>query len=384
MTIHGQVSRVAAEATPPPGEVILERVRAIARAELAPLTVKIDQEAYYPAGILRAFGAAGAYASHLPDTRTGAADLRVAIEAMSIASEQCLSTSFCMWCQNALAWYIATSDNEKLKQRLLPAVASGATLGGTGLSNPVKALTGVEPFRLKGTKVAGGYTVKGALPWVSNLETDHVFATVFEVDGEPGRQVMAAIPCDAAGLRLVESATFVAIDGTRTFSVQMRDVFVATEDVLADPAAGYIERIRSGFILLQTGMGLGLIRDCIGIMRQERRGAGHVNQYVERQPEELDAALSEVEREVRQLSTTPFEAEPDYFRRVLEARLRVGELSVETAHFAMLHQGARGYVSTGAAQRRLREAYFVAIVTPATKHLRKMLADLNATSTARG
>ena len=27
------------------------------------------------------------------------------------------------------------------------------------------------------------------------------------------------------------------------------------------------------------------------------------------------------------------------------------------------------------AQRRLREAYFVAIVTPATKQLRKMLAD---------
>ena len=195
---------------------------------------------------------------------------------------------------------------------------------------------------------------------------------------------MAVIPCNAPGLRLVESATFVAIDGTRTFSVQMRDVFVPAENVLADPAAGYIDRIRSGFILLQTGMGLGLIRDCIGIMRQERRGPGHINQYVERQPEELDAALREVEREVRLLSTAPFETDWEYFRRVLEARLPVGELSVEAAHFAMLHQGARGYVSTGAAQRRLREAYFVAIVTPATKHLRKMLADLNATSTHRG
>jgi len=36
----------------------------------------------------------------------------------------------------------------------------------------------------------------------------------------------------------------------------------------------------------------------------------------------------------------------------------------------------RGYVTTGAAQRRLREAYFVAIVTPATKQLKKMLADM--------
>ena len=42
----------------------------------------------------------------------------------------------------------------------------------------------------------------------------------------------------------------------------------------------------------------------------------------------------------------------------------------------VLQSGARGYVTTGAAQRRLREAYFVAIVTPAIKQLKKMLADM--------
>src|SRR4029079_3782116 len=99
------------------------------------------------------------------------------------------------------------------------------------------------------------------------------------------------------------------------FSVQMRDVFVPAENVLADPAAEYIYRIRSGFILLQAGMGMGLIRDCISSMRQERRGRAHVNRYVERQPEGLDTALSEVEREVQWLSTTPFETDAKYFRR---------------------------------------------------------------------
>jgi len=61
---------------------------------------------------------------------------------------------------------------------------------------------------------------------------------------------------------------------------------------------------------------------------------------------------------------------------VIETRLSAGETSVLAAHAAMLHCGARGYVATAAAQRRLREAYFVAIVTPATKQLRKMLADM--------
>jgi alkylation response protein AidB-like acyl-CoA dehydrogenase len=48
------------------------------------------------------------------------------------------------------------------------------------------------------------------------------------------------------------------------------------------------------------------------------------------------------------------------------------------AHAAMLHTGARGYHKSHSAQRRMREAYFVGIVTPATKQLRKMLADMNA------
>ena len=51
------------------------------------------------------------------------------------------------------------------------------------------------------------------------------------------------------------------------------------------------------------------------------------------------------------------------------------EGAAAAAHAAMLHCGARGYLKSHRAQRRLREAYFVAIVTPATKQLRKMLAD---------
>ena len=40
----------------------------------------------------------------------------------------------------------------------------------------------------------------------------------------------------------------------------------------------------------------------------------------------------------------------------------------------MLHAGACGYPRGSVAERRLREAFFVAIVTPALKHLRLALA----------
>ena len=38
----------------------------------------------------------------------------------------------------------------------------------------------------KGKKVDGGYIVNGSLPWVSNLGDDHMFGTMFAVEGQPG------------------------------------------------------------------------------------------------------------------------------------------------------------------------------------------------------
>jgi alkylation response protein AidB-like acyl-CoA dehydrogenase len=102
---------------------------------------------------------------------------------------------------------------------------------------------------------------------------------------------------------------------------------------------------------------------------------GHVNRYLEQQPADFGDLAAELELETMQLAGDPFNADDDYWRRVIELRLRIGEAGVAAAHAAMLHCGARGYLKSHRAQRRLREAYFVAIVTPATKQLRKMLAD---------
>jgi alkylation response protein AidB-like acyl-CoA dehydrogenase len=357
-------------------EKVLADARVIARRDLAPLVNSIDRDGVYPEAVLRAFGGAGAFASHVQDLTAGRSNLRTAIEATSIASEICLSTAFCMWCQNALACYIFTSANEELKLRLGERVARGEVLGGTGLSNPMKAFFGIERIKLKARRVAGGYTVKGVLPWVSNLGAGHWFGTIFELEDQPQHRVMAVVDCDGDGVKLVQNDHFLALEGTRTFTVQLRDAFIPDNQILADPIDIYIPRIRAGFILLQAGMAFGLVRNCIDLMRRERSTLGHVNKYIEKQPEDLEAALFTLEDTVWTLAKTPFDDCAHYFRQVAQARLDAGELAVQAAHYAMLHQGAKGYASTGAAQRRLRESYFVAIVTPATKQLRKMLAEL--------
>lgn len=355
------------------------RVRALTRAELCPLVEAIDREGFYPEAFMRRLGEVGAYRPHLPrDRQDLSPDLLATVEAMAAVSETCTATGFMTWCQATLAWYIANSDNAALRARFLEPVASGHLLGGTGLSNPMKTFFGIETLKLRGRRVPGGWRVKGTLPWVSNLAPSHLFGTIFEVEGEPAHRVMFLADCAAEGVSIRACEPFLAMDGTGTYAIQFRDAFVPADHVLADPIDGYLKTIRAGFILLQAGMAVGTIRDCIAIMTEVRPALGHVNRYLEVQPEDMEADLADLAIELQALCATPYDPSPAYFRRVVALRLAAGEATVKAAHHAMLHAGARGYVAAHRAQRRLREAYFVAIVTPATKQLRKMLADMDA------
>jgi alkylation response protein AidB-like acyl-CoA dehydrogenase len=370
------LATIASDATPAYSGDVVAAVRDIAARELAPLVHAIDAEGVYPESAMRLFGRAGAFAAHLPRNDARDVDLVTAIRAMAAAGEHCLSTSFCIWCQDALGWYIFSSENDDLKDKLGHRIAGGVALGGTALSNPMKTFFGIEQIRLKAARVAGGYRVRGLLPFVSNLGDDHYFGAVFEVE-DPKRYVMAVIPCAHEGVTLHGNTKFVALDGTRTFGVHIRDALIPDEMVLADPIDAYIKRIRAGFVLLQSGMAFGLIKGCIALMNQTKGPLGHVNKYLDVQPEQIAEQLAKLEAQVELLAATPFDPAPTYWRAVIEARLAAGEASVAAAHAAMLHCGARGYVAGGAAQRRLRESYFVAIVTPAIKQLKKMLADMS-------
>ena len=358
---------------------MLERVRAIAQGPLARDAERIDREGFYPRDILRSLGEAGALGTHLE--RDGG-DFVGAIRAMTEAGRVCGSTAFLMWCHDVCGLYMEQSGNPALGGARLAAHARGRTLGGTGMSNPMKTFARIESMLLKATAVPGGYRVSGTLPWVSHIAKDQYLGAVAAVvDGsgamvDDQHEVMFILDCDAPGVELRHCPTFSAMEGTSTWSVRLTDVLIDADHVVADPVRAFIGRIRGAFILLQTGMGLGVAQGSIDSMWQVEEQLGHVNEFLDDRPFALQAELDDLTARIESLAATPYATGNDYLIDVLDVRAHASELALRAAQSALLHHGARGYLMSAAPQRRVRESHFVAIVTPAIKHLRKEMARL--------
>jgi len=364
---------------------ILEQVRKISQTDLAAVVDACDQEGFYPEAVLRKLGRAGAFGAHLGLTQEPS-DFGLAIKCMAEVSRVCGATGFVVWCHDVCGVYMQASKNPALTGKALLDHAKGITLGGTGMSNPMKTYSGIETMMLKAKKVESGYLVSGALPWVSHIGLDHYFGTVCAVIDEqtgevnPDHQIMFILPCNRQGVTLKDCPSFSAMEGTSTYGLLLKDVLITAEDIVADPAKPFIKNIKASFILLQTGMGLGVAQGAIDSMWQVEDQLGKVNQFLEDRPIAMQQELDDLEARIMVLAKTPYESNEDYLLKVLDARAHASELALRAAQSALLHQGARGYLLSSAVQRRVRESHFVAIVTPALKHLRLEMARLKGQS----
>ena len=360
------------------GQSLIDAVREIANGDLAAMVDAIDRQGTYPKAVLKRLGAAGALRAHL--RVGGQQDYGAAIAAMAEVSRVCGATGVMVWCHDVCGLYMEESGNPALSGQALLDHASAHTLGATGLSNPMKSFAGIETFLLNARRVEGGYRVNGTLPWVSNLGPDHYFGAVAAVEGaEGGHEIMFVVRCDGEGVELRNCPSFSAMEGTNTWAVRLTEHFIGADRLIADPARPFIGQVRAAFVLLQCGMGLGVTQGAIDSMWDVERALGHVNEFLDERPDELQAELDALTERTMRLARTPFETSTEFLIDVLDTRAHASELALRAAQSALLHQGARGYLMSSAVQRRVRESHFVAIVTPAVKHLRKEIARLSAT-----
>ena len=241
------------------------------------------------------------------------------------------------------------------------------------MSNTVKHLAGIEKHQLQAERIEGGYRVNGILPWVSNLGDNHIWANTAQLGEE---YVMFITGGGREGVSLIPCPEFCGLEGTRTFAIKFENVFVPNEDVLAQPEQfeTYIKSIKAGFILLQIGIGAGIIDGCLAEIAASNAGS-ETNDFLDNGYDELNNRFQTALSRTIELADAAYRNEPELLE-TLRLREAAAWLCLDAAQSAALHTGAAGYLMSSPVQRRVREAMFVAIVTPAIKHLRKEISEL--------
>lgn len=357
--------------TADPRESLIGAVQSLVRTDLAPIVAAVDQEGFYPSEFLHKLADIGGFACTIPVAEGGSGlGTATQIDVISEVGRECGSTAFLVWCQTTCAHYLRHSPNDAVRKRHLSAVINGGILAGTGMSNTVKHLSGIENIHLKARRDGDSYIVSGALPWVSNIGDAHLAIVAASV--EDGGYVMFAVRGDAQGVTLRPCPEFAGLEGTQTLNIRMKDARIPDLDVLAHPDQfkAYMETIKPGFVLGQLGMGFGIIEGSLRTIRESNVTTAHVNQFLDDQGDELATEAAALQASARWLSGQA-DAGQIPLIDVLRLRLATSELTLRAANSAVLHAGAKGYLMRHPAQRRQREAVFVAIVTPALKHLRK-------------
>lgn len=325
-------------------------VKQLLATHIQPVVRKIDEEAYYARDYLLALGQA----------RMWNGDYKQEMMVVKETARVCMTTAFCVWCHLASLTYLRLTENEAVKS-LLTQLESGELLGATGLSNPMKHYAGLEKLHLSAERVSGGYLVSGVLPAVSNLADNHWFGVIAKTSSE---EKMFFVNTANAKLTLKEQANFIGVNGSATYTCKFENVFVEDCYVLAENAALFIEKVRPTFILYQLPLAYGVTAAVIEEIKKVKgkQAGSNCNMKVQ-------ASTLETQLEILEQNSHQFE-----IKKLYEVRLQAAYLVLQATQTAMLHQGSAAYLIGSKVQRKLREAYFFANLTPTVRQLEKVLA----------
>jgi alkylation response protein AidB-like acyl-CoA dehydrogenase len=245
--------------------------------ELADRAAALDASGAWPAEQLRLCGAYGVFEWFAAEGWGGQAWSQAdVIRGYLALSRACLTTTFVITQREGACRRIETSDNQELKERLLPGLTRGdfhATVGISHLTTSRRHLA--QPvMRATPQNDGDGWTLDGYSPWVTGAaHADYVCvgATLMDGDAPRAEQLLAVVPTDAPGARADKAAQLVALSASGTGAFHCDGVAMGEEWLLAGPVENVMSvGVGAGTGGLQTTtLALGLTRSALDYLAAE-------------------------------------------------------------------------------------------------------------------
>lgn len=157
-------------------------------------------------------------------------------------SAACLSTAFILTQRHGAVSRISGSENDSLRERLLPLLSSGEIFCSVGISHLTTSHRHLAKPVLRAEKVGGGYVLNGFSPWVTGIslaDSVVVGASVMPEsengNGADGDELLIIVETDKKGVTRPRTPELVALSDSCTGEVRFENVFVSDENLIGGP-----------------------------------------------------------------------------------------------------------------------------------------------------
>jgi alkylation response protein AidB-like acyl-CoA dehydrogenase len=266
-------------------------------------------------------------------------------------AQACLTTCFILTQRNAAIQRIATCEAEGLKAQLLPDLAGGRIFATVGISHLSTSRQHLAQPAVAAELSETSLRLSGSVPWVTGAA--HADYIVTGGTCPDGRQVLAAVPTKVQGAVVGPSAQLMALSASATASLELHNVEIPRDHLLAGPVTGVMQQGGGGAGSLTTSMlALGLARRAALLIRKEsaRRGelcgiAGQFDDELARLRGDFDLAIAGA-------------APADGALTASAIRHRANSLSLRITQAALAISKGAGFVIGHPAELAVREAMF--------------------------
>lgn len=353
--------------------------------DLGRLAIDTDRTSAWPAEQLRLCGEAGVFEWFLDPAWGGQGwNEEQVVRGYLELSAACLTTTFVITQRTGACRRIAGCQNQPLKERLLPGLASGELFATVGISHLTTSRRYLAKPVLTAEAIDGGFRLEGMSPWVTGGAAADVIVTAATLveNGEPtNKQLLMAVPTDLPGVEVAAALPLIGVTASSTGPVHFNAVEVAKDWLIAGP----LPNVMSSGLGGSTGgyetstLAVGLAHAAIEYLASEavkREDLREPMQALQAEHDALRADLLDVVRSdaacrtdnsVRPSETESAESNPanstartdSIVRPTKETiRQRANSLTLRSTQAALAAAKGAGYVVGHPAGRWCREALF--------------------------
>ncbi|MEA2683799.1 MAG: hypothetical protein QOK05_2127 [Chloroflexota bacterium] len=332
---------------------------------MAPLAARTDREHRYPEEAIAKAAELGLLGITIPEEYGGGGMGHSAFATLveEVASV-CASTAVIIDVHTSVGMEpILNFGTEAQKQRWLPGLASGETIGAFALTEP-GAGSDAAALRTSARRADGGFVLNGTKTFITNLGRAGTYIVMARTGG-PGASGVSAFVVEASAKGLSCGAPFdkMGLHGSPTGELTLDEVFVPEDHLLGGEGRGFtiamtaLDAGRIGISAQAVGLARGALEDATSYVKERHQFGQAVAEF-----QGIQFMLADLATQVEAARILTYRAAAlcdqglPFSQEASMAKLFATDTAMKVTTDAVQLLGGYGYIEEFPAARRMRDA----------------------------